>query len=321
VANAHDHEADTEASGSRSRRQLIAGAAGALGALAADAVINAPPASAGTDGDVVLGVDGQATSGTTGITSSAAVAFHAKVTQPTTDTLTYAVEVEAPGPNGTGVLVTAGNVGVAATGHNTGVTGTAVGIGVAGVSTVSGGGGVGVQGNCDGTGDGVHGASVSGHGVHGIANASGTVAVFGEHAGGAAGVQGNSTATGGKGVIGLGDRFGVWGLPSSDTGTGVFASTTLKGTGTALAVLGPATFDRSGVVSITFPAKSATVSVNDGLSASSGVLATMQNLISGVYVVAAVPNTGAGTVTITLNKAPGTSTSPKTAKVAWFVVN
>jgi hypothetical protein len=86
-------------------------------------------------------------------------------------------------------------------------------------------------------------------------------------------------------------------------------------------VLGPATFDCSGVVGITFPATSATVSVPEGLSRSSLVLATMQNLVSGVYVAAAVPNTATGTVTITLNKAPGSSTSPRTAKVAWFVVN
>ena len=44
----------------------------------------------------------------------------------------------------------------------------------------------------------------------------------------------------------------------------------------------------------------------------------MQNVTGGVMVKAAVPNPGAGTVQITLNKAP---LSPATATVAWFVVN
>jgi hypothetical protein len=55
-----------------------------------------------------------------------------------------------------------------------------------------------------------------------------------------------------------------------------------------------------------------------GLSASALVLALMQNVTGGVMVKAAVPNPGAGTVQITLNKAP---LSPATATVAWFVVN
>jgi hypothetical protein len=62
------------------------------------------------------------------------------------------------------------------------------------------------------------------------------------------------------------------------------------------------------------------VAVPGGLSASALVLATVQDT-TGVYVKSAVPNTGAGTAQIILNKAPGSSTNPKTAKVAWFVVN
>jgi hypothetical protein len=55
-----------------------------------------------------------------------------------------------------------------------------------------------------------------------------------------------------------------------------------------------------------------------GLTSSSLAMALMQNLTGGVMVKAAVPNPGAGTVQITLNKAP---LSPATATVAWFVVN
>jgi hypothetical protein len=70
------------------------------------------------------------------------------------------------------------------------------------------------------------------------------------------------------------------------------------------------------VVSINSPAKSATVTVPQGLSASALMLALMQNSVAGIYVTCAVPNTSTGKATITLNKAPA-----GTAKVAWFVVN
>ena len=66
--------------------------------------------------------------------------------------------------------------------------------------------------------------------------------------------------------------------------------------------------------------ESATVSVPGGLSSSALALATVQDT-TGVYVKSAVPNVGAGTIQINLNKAPGTSTNPRTAKVGWFVVN
>jgi len=90
--------------------------------------------------------------------------------------------------------------------------------------------------------------------------------------------------------------------------------------GIALTVSGPANFNRSGLVSIAFPSKSATVPVPDGLDPSSLVLATVQNAC-GVYVKAAVPNPATGTVKIMLSKAPGSSSNPKSASVAWFVVN
>ena len=73
-------------------------------------------------------------------------------------------------------------------------------------------------------------------------------------------------------------------------------------------------------MSISFPNKSATVPVPGGLTAVSLALATVQDN-TGVYVKSAIPNVAAETVQINLNKAPGSSTSPKTARVAWFVVN
>src|SRR5712692_9882035 len=48
-------EAAPDRKGRRSRRELLAGAAAALGVLGAETLVRATPAQAGTDGDVVLG--------------------------------------------------------------------------------------------------------------------------------------------------------------------------------------------------------------------------------------------------------------------------
>jgi len=51
------------------------------------------------------------------------------------------------------------------------------------------------------------------------------------------------------------------------------------------------------------------------------VLATVQTNVAGVFVRAAVPNGSTHAFTIYLNKAPGSSTSPKSVVIAWFVVS
>ena len=83
------------------------------------------------------------------------------------------------------------------------------------------------------------------------------------------------------------------------------------GGGTALQVSGKAIFDRSGKATIAFPNKSATVPVPGGLSTSSLALAVLQSVLSGVYVTATTLNVAAKTLTVYLNKAPGTATRPK----------
>jgi hypothetical protein len=86
----------------------------------------------------------------------------------------------------------------------------------------------------------------------------------------------------------------------------------------ALNVDGPAVFSRSGIATITFPAK--TLKIN-GQRITSGtiLLAVRQTSISGVW---AVPTVGdPGSFTVTLNKAPGISSNPKTVRVGWFLVN
>jgi hypothetical protein len=57
-----------------------------------------------------------------------------------------------------------------------------------------------------------------------------------------------------------------------------------------------------------------------GLTGSALAFALVQDR-TGIYVKSAVPNTSNGTLQINLNKAPGSGTNPKTAHVAWFVVN
>src|SRR6266545_122123 len=64
----------------RCRREILAGAAGALGVLAAQTLGKVTPAQAGSDGDVVLGVDGQSTAGVTGVTTTGYYGLRGKST-------------------------------------------------------------------------------------------------------------------------------------------------------------------------------------------------------------------------------------------------
>lgn len=277
----------------RSRRQLLTGAVGAIGAVAAGAIVNPTTARAGTDGDVVLGAYNDAGSGTTLIFT-----------------------------NGGG-----DGLGARAFGNGRGVIGTSANwAGLYGDSQ-SGEGLFASSGGGSGTNPG-HTRT----GVHGVTDSSADAAVWGENVAtggkGGNGVYGGTKSTFASGVYGQNDDvgYGVAGraaigtgtLGDSANGTGVAAT---SANGTALSVSGPAKFDRSGRVSIAYPAKSATVAVPYALSTAALVFALMQNAVSGIYVTSAVPNTSSGKVTINLNKAPGSASSPKMAKIAWFVVN
>jgi hypothetical protein len=154
-----------------------------------------------------------------------------------------------------------------------------------------------------------------GRGVWGVSESSD--GVVGETNGSGYGVWGGSAY--GTGVIGVAPKVGVRGH-AGVAGTGVLADNE-DASGVALQV-GPGRLavDRSGVVAISYPNKSATVSVPGGIGASALALAAVQNNV-GVYVKAAVPDTGAGTVQLILNKPPGSSSNPKTAYIGWLVVN
>jgi hypothetical protein len=146
--------------------------------------------------------------------------------------------------------------------------------------------------------------------------------VYGHNAGSGYGVAGRAES--GTGTLGDSTN-GVGVAASSQNGTGLSATTAfgtaasvIATAGTALDVVGRAVFNRSGLVKITAPAKSASVAVPGGLATTSLVFALLQNAVPGISVANAVPNTSTGKVTISLNKVPP-STSP-TAKVAWLVL-
>lgn len=143
---------------------------------------------------------------------------------------------------------------------------------------------------------------------------------------GTTGIVGASNSPNGSGVLGEDLTFssvgrGVEGI--SHVGWGVYAVSS----GQALRVDGRATFNRAGKVSIPFPQKTATVT-GVRLSTSSSfperpslVLATCQQHVPGVWVVAVVPDPPNDSFTIVLSRPPGTKAKPRSVAVGWFVVN
>ena len=284
----------------RSRRLLLAGAAGALGLLAGEAIAPATPAQAGTDGDVVLGSLNNASSTTT-------------------------IDTVTSGQN-TVALAAADARALSMVNESLSQT----------VFAANSGGGAALYG-FSGGGEGLYGQSgiTSGtrpgqtrNGVHGVSDSPTDSGVWGEAVGGGVGVagatstfgvNGNPAVTGvnlgsGPGVKGesRGGGTAVQGLTGSG-GIGVLAEA--SGGGTALEVSGPALFSRSGLVTITGQA-AATVSVPGGLSSSALILALLQTSVANLWVRAAEPNQVTGEITIHLNRAPA-----KSVNVAWFVVN
>jgi len=290
--------------GKHSRRGLFAGA---LALLGVETLTKAPRAQAGTDGDVVLGADNGPVTTRTAIRTANWKEF-AVLADPNNDGNPY------------------GSIGVWGHGQTYGVVGEAdpsiVSSGVLGIGSL-GGPAVVAQG---GLGHGVSATSENGIGLYGVGTGATAWGVKGEARGTGVGVEGVNTSTGP-------------GVSASNTGGGlalqVYGPSVLNGPST---LDGPSTFNapysstfngpsifnstavfsRSGTVVIPSGVKTATVTPPGGLSSSALVLAVMQNVAGGVMVKAAVPNPGAGTFQIVLNKAP---LSPASATVAWFVVN
>jgi hypothetical protein len=118
------------------------------------------------------------------------------------------------------------------------------------------------------------------------------------------------TSSSGNGVHGV-SSTGIGVLAECPSGTGVRATGA-----TALSVLGPAVFSRSGTLVVAAGHSSAT-QTGIALTAASLVLATIQSSVAGVSVQGVTLVTGtSGSFTIHLTKTVTAST-----KVAWFVVN
>jgi len=331
-----------------SRRHLLMGfaAAGAGAAASAVAVAQSAAASTGNSKDVQLG-EVNSCSATTEIEASSGTGLLGTTV---TDGESGTAGVDnSPGgghgaygrsENGTGVegitlgygqagvngvdSSTDGGVGVYGTSTSgTGVKGTSVhAAGVIGTSSQVLQSGVVGQGS--GGAIGVSGSSDSLYGVFGETKGDDQSAVHGhdQSSGGGYGMSGYSDY--GTGVFGLSytsGQSGVFGKDmSSSGGHGVYGSSASgvgvmadSSSGTALSVQGIVSFSRSGVATVPAGKVMLTVDV-DGLTTSSLVLATVQQLEKGVHLAAAVP--APGSFTAYLTAAPTTALN-----VAWFVID
>ena len=204
---------------SRSRRELLAGAAGALGVVAVETIARTAPAQAADNDFVQLG---------------------------TSNSESHRTWIDKIGQDGYAVLQ--GN----STGSDPGLLGNSpAGNGVSGYSAS----GTGVYGQSGST----VGSAPDQSGVHGVSDANGYSGVYGEFLGTGVGaaVHGNNLTGKGQGVVGLG-ATGVYGLATSG-GTGVVASMAFDETGLALDAIGPTQFSLSGLASIAAGAKSKVV--------------------------------------------------------------
>lgn len=201
-----------------------------------------------------------------------------------------AMAADCGGTQGTALLLGCGNnEAMDETEFFTSTTGTALHV------SDSAAGSTGVAG--DGGRIGVFGFGLT----YGVYGQSSTYGVYGQSFS-STGVYGS----GSTGVSGSGGSYGVRGF--SPSGVGVVA----KSRGTALTVLGKASFSRSDTVTV--PQGEKSLMVTSSVTTSSMVLATAQQN-AGVYVKAAVPTSGSFTIFLTGN-AP-----TKGLKVAYFVLD
>jgi hypothetical protein len=266
----------------RSRRDLLAGAAGGVLALVA-AAIGRPLAVRAADGDAVV-VGGEYTATTV-----------TKITNRTPRDGSLPVDMSSGG-----ALRGDSSSGIAIHGVSdsyAGVWGESTSlIGVRGVSA---------------SGDGVAGSSGSGAGVFGFSAGSTSAAV---------GVGGQSAVIGvlgttGAGVAVRGDAvsgFGLYGR--ADSGTGLYGSSS---TGHALRTSGRLRFDRaSGSATVAAGTKSVIVKPGFDLPRTTKVLVTLQGSAGGLTTVHRVTvNPTAGTFTVYL-----TADARRAVHVAWLVL-
>jgi len=188
---------------------------------------------------------------------------------------------------------------------------TALAVNAVGGIAVEGQARIGVLGRditADGNGVGVLGDSVVGSAVRGNSETGNGVRGFSV---GGVGVKASSET--GNGVQSFSNTgTGVSGFSAS--GIGVHAETTA---GTALDVIGKASFSRSGRAAVTAGHKSVTVSVEGGLAGTPLSFANLSSYRPGVAVAAVRPNfPSAGKMRIYLTKVMTSSTS-----VSWMVMD
>jgi len=223
MAGNKDQVDGAQARPGRSRRGLPAGAAGALGVLAAETIAPAQPAAAAQGNPVVLGTDNIGATARIGIFTTGNREW-AQLADPGNAGLgsqgVYGVGqltgVRGEAASGTGVIGRAGITGGSGGGNNPGVEGFGSGVGAGVISTggtggTGGGFGVvgvgngissGVQGTggasngtgVEGTGGGSIGASVVGHG--GLTNGTGVVGFVGGNGDGVSGSGGGGSGAG-----------------------------------------------------------------------------------------------------------------------------
>jgi len=202
------------------------------------------------------------------------------------------------GSSSTSISTSGGNAiqGVTSEAGRSGLWGenTAEGFGVRGIAT--GAGSVGVQGSAMGTG-------VMGHwGAGSLPPPSADTGVYGHAA--------NNSVTA-RGVLGVTDSGHAVHGTATGFGTGGFFEGT--GTGPGLVVKGRVRFSRSGVLTIRAGRASRSKSGIE-IRATTFLVATLQQRRAGVWVVAAVPDPGADSFTIYLNKSVAEDT-----RVAWIL--
>ncbi len=291
---------DSIGSEQRSRRAVLAAAAGSAAALVAGSLVR--PLSADAASAALMTEVDNSTAATTSITSS------------------------VNGDTSVGFATTVGDVATALQGNSPS------GIGVQGTNTSSGAGVVGDSTEAVGvfgrSGDpngypGIAGISAGVVGYSGVALQPGVLGTgdIGVEASGAIG----AFAVGAPALVGIGDGLG----PPGQFGSGVYGysgsvsppepldniGVLARGDGTAIAlkVQGRTAFSRSGRASVSSGQRSKAISVA-GLTAYNLVIVTLQTYRSGVYVAAAVPT--AGKFTVYLNK-----TVTGTTYFAWFIIN
>ena len=282
--------------GARSRRALLFGALGGVGAWAAAAMGRANPVRAGVDGDVRLGLDNQAATPTT-------------IQNNTTSNVVFQVLATYSGGNTKGIEASAFG-GTAIKAYNDGGTS---GWGIVGENVIgpwaavvghSKADGTGVQGFSAGSPSTVP-AGVAKTGVYGVALQDAN----------SRGVYGRATS--GRGVFGEATS-GNGVRAYSATGAALYARTSTLKKGVALQTVGKVKFENSvGVATVLAGTNSVVVTPGIDLTATSVVVATLQGSAGGSTTVRMVTiDATADTFRITL-----TANAASNVKVGWHAFN